>query len=251
MPGLILSSIVLSASTLFGAVPAAEPVNDVCPIKGHEVDKETPTREFRGHAIGFCCPGCDTTWDAKPESERLAFLVKYVPEAGNKQHNTPSPVGPPATPATRTARAYLDACNKSDAKALNALFLDKGRATVLENAGDEGAWETYRDHHLIPELAEMPGFTLAVASEKEQAFGSTSIVTQTGSFLVPTPNHPDAPRTFLAAVTYVIVDENGSPKIAHLHWSSRAEKKAEPGSPVHSPDAGQGQGAGGSGHDHK
>jgi hypothetical protein len=100
--------------------------------------------------------------------------------------------------------------------ALNALFLDKGRATVSENAGDEGTWETYRDHHLMPELKEMPGFVMTVAKEDVQTFGTTSIVRQIGSFTVPDPNHPDAPRKYLAAVTYVVVDEGGSPKIAHL-----------------------------------
>ena len=119
----------------------------------------------------------------------------------------------------------LAACGKADATALNALFLDKGRATVSENAGDEGTWETYRDHHLLPELKEMPGFVMTVAKEDVQTFGTTSIVRQIGSFTVPDPNHPDAPRKFLAAVTYVVVDDGGTPRIAHLHWSSRAEKK--------------------------
>ncbi len=55
-----------------------QPVNDRCPIRGAEVDPETPQRMWKGHAIGFCCPGCDTKWDAKADAEKDAFLARYV-----------------------------------------------------------------------------------------------------------------------------------------------------------------------------
>lgn len=242
---LALSAIVLTLAAPLSL--AADPVNDKCPVMGGDVDKDSPTVAYRGREIGFCCPGCEPKWDAKPEAEKLAFLVKYVPDAGKEQPHVPAPVAAPATPPTRTARAYLDACDKADAKALDALFLDKGRATIFENASDEGAWETYRDHHLMPELAEMKGFAFTLATEKEQAFGTTSIVAQTGSFLIPDPNQPGAPRKIFAAVTYMIVEENGSPKIAHLHWSSRAEKK--PAATTAEPAAKPAHGA--EGHSHK
>lgn len=239
---------------------AAEPVNKVCPIKGNEVDKESPTRTFKGVTIGFCCPGCEGKWDTKTDDEKMALLAKSAPEAvtaieaaakpaakPGAKSNQPDAAALAASPAVKAARAYLAACGKADAAALNALFLDKGRATISENAGDEGTWETYRDHHLMPELKEMPGFVMTVTKEDEQAFGTTSIVRQIGSFTVPDPNHPDAPRKFRAAVTYVVVDDGGTPRIAHLHWSSRAEKKPDAAAPT-TPQAGQG---GGAGHEHK
>lgn len=130
-------------------------------------------------------------------------------------------------PAAKIARAYLAACSKSDAEVLNGLFLDKGRATVSENAGDEGSWENYRDHHLLPELKEMPGFEMVISKEDVRSFGSTAVVRHIGTFSVPDPNHKELTKKYLAAVTYVIVDDGGTPKIAHLHWSSRADKKAE------------------------
>jgi hypothetical protein len=226
-----------------GAVSAAEgaaPTNKICPIKGNEVDPESPTREFKGVTIGFCCPGCEGKWDKKPDAEKLALLTEHAPEAvtainAAAQRGSaagaahPSQTAPSATgqAAVDTARAYLAACGRADVEALNALFLGQGRATVSENASDEGTWETYRDHHLVPELKEMPGFVMTVAKEDVQSFGTTSIVRQVGAFAVPDPNHPDAPRKFLAAVTYIVVDDGGTPKIAHLHWSSRAEKKPE------------------------
>lgn len=214
------------------AQPAPKPVNTLCPIMESEVDAEAPTRQFKGVTIGFCCPGCDRKWDRKSDEAKMAMLTKMAPEAV-------AAINAANSPALKVARDYLAACGKADANALNALFLDKGRATVSENAGDEGTWETYRDHHLLPELKEMPGFVMTVAKEDVQTFGTTSIVRQIGSFTVPDPNHPDAPRRYLVAVTYVVVDDNGTPKIAHLHWSSRGEKKPDAAAPT-TPDAGHG-----------
>ena len=219
--------IALSVLVLCSVAPlgiAGNPVNDTCPVMGGDVDEDSTTVVYRGWEIGFCCPECEPKWDAKPEAEKLAFLVKYVPDAGNEHPQAAALPAEPATPTLSLARTYLAACDAADAEALNGLFLDNGRATIMENASDEGTWETYRDHHLMPELAELKGIPFTLATENEQVFGSTSIVTQTGSFVVPTPDHPDTPRTILAAVTYVIVNENGSPKIAHLHWSSRAQQ---------------------------
>lgn len=133
-----------------------------------------------------------------------------------------------ADSAASVARAYIAACEKGDLDALNALFLSDGKATVLENASDEGTWENYRDHHLAPELKEMPGFKFTVEKETEQKLGmaadAASIVRQVGSFTVPDPQQPAAKRAYRAAVTYVIVTDAGKPKIAHLHWSSRAQR---------------------------
>lgn len=238
----------------------AQPVNKMCPIKGGEVDAESPTRPFKGVTIGFCCPGCEGKWDKKTDAEKMALLARNAPDAvtaietaakatqgTNTSEPQPDAAALAGNPAVRVARAYMAACTNADAAALDALFLNKGRATVSENAGDEGTWETYRDHHLLPELKEMPGFVMTVAKEDVQTFGTTSIVRQIGSFTVPDPNHPDAPRKFLAAVTYVVVDDGGTPRIAHLHWSSRAEKKPVADA-TGKPEAGHG---GSNGHEHK
>ncbi|MGD9789200.1 MAG: hypothetical protein AB7Q00_07035 [Phycisphaerales bacterium] len=199
-----------------------KPVNKLCPIMENEVNPDAPTRQFKGVAIGFCCPGCDRKWDRKSDEAKMALLTKMAPEAV-------AAINTVSNPALKVAREYLAACGKADATALNTLFLDKGRATVSENAGDEGTWEMYRDRHLMPELKAMPGFVMTVAKEDVQTFGTTSIVRQIGSFQVPDPNHPGTPRMYAAAVTYVVVDDGGSPRIAHLHWSSRAEKQPADG----------------------
>lgn len=46
---------------------AATAWNKVCPVKGGEVDNETPTVEYNGKAYGFCCPGCDSKFEKDPE----------------------------------------------------------------------------------------------------------------------------------------------------------------------------------------
>ncbi len=222
------------------AQPASKPINKLCPIMENEVDAEAPTRQFKGVTIGFCCPGCDRKWDRKSDEAKMALLTKMSPESV-------AAINAASSPALKIARDYLEACGKADVKALDAIFLDKGRATVSENAGDEGTWEAYRDHHLMPELIEMPGFVMTVVKEDVQTFGTTSIVRQIGSFTLPDPNHKELTKKYLAAVTYVIVDDNGTPKIAHLHWSSRAEKKPAADAPA-TPASGHGAGGG---HEHK
>lgn len=154
----------------------------------------------------------------------LAMLLITSIALGGESADQPGVAPPNDSAAVITARAYLRACDSADVDALNALFLDGGRATVLENAGDEGTWEHYRDHHLLPELAELRGIRFALDSEAEQVFGTTSIVRHIGSFTIPNPNSPNEPRKILSAVTYVVVTEAGKPKIAHLHWSSRAAR---------------------------
>lgn len=135
---------------------------------------------------------------------------------------------PPAAPegAKSIARAYLAACEKGDVEALNGLFLGGGKASVLENASDEGTWENYRDHHLAPKLKEMPGFKFTVKSEDVQKLGDSgaSLVRHVGSFTVPDAKQASGVRTYRAAVSYVIVDDGGKPKIVHLHWSSREQR---------------------------
>ncbi len=41
--------------------------NKYCPVRGEEVDPESPTVMYKGKKIGFCCPGCDKKFKADPE----------------------------------------------------------------------------------------------------------------------------------------------------------------------------------------
>lgn len=135
-------------------------------------------------------------------------------QTGDKQES--------ASAAVSLTREYIRKMEAGKLEALNGLFLPNGRSWVLENASDEGSWEHYRDHHLAPELKESPDFKFTIEKEAEDRFGSTAIVRQIGRFAVKVGEEN---RTYRAAVTYVVVDQAGSPKIAHLHWSSRLERK--------------------------
>ena len=125
------------------------------------------------------------------------------------------------SPAIELTRAYVKGMEAGKLDGLNELFLPKERSSVLENASDEGSWEHYRDHHLAPEMKEAPDFKFTIEKEAEDRFGSTSVVRQLGNFTVTVNG---VARSFKSAVTYVIIEEAGKPKIAHLHWSSRERK---------------------------
>lgn len=56
------------AFVFFSTVYAGEVINNVCPIMGGEVDKDTSYKiEYEGETIGFCCPGCIGKFKADPE----------------------------------------------------------------------------------------------------------------------------------------------------------------------------------------
>lgn len=42
--------------------------NEVCPVMGNKVNPKTPTAEYKGKTIGFCCAGCDSKFKADPET---------------------------------------------------------------------------------------------------------------------------------------------------------------------------------------
>ena len=158
------------------------------------------------------------------EPQRQTILASFVPEVSAEM---PLPTDP-----LSLARAYLEGMEAGRFDALNKLFLANGRSSVLENASDEGSWEHYRDHHLKPEMESTSDFSFTLTDEKEQRFGSTSLVRQVGTFTIQVGEEQ---RVYRAAVSYFVVEDAGALKSAHLHWSSRpkkgsaAEKAAEKG----------------------
>ncbi len=183
----------------------ARAINDRCPIQGEEVDPETAMRVWRGHSIGFCCPGCDTKWDAKPDAEKDTFLGKFVK------------VGP-VSAAVDLARRFHAARAAGDTSMLDRLFLSGGKATVLQNGSDAGTWERYREEHLKPELKVLGTSTWRTVTEAETPLGTATLVSQT---VTVTAGEGAKKKVISAAVTLMVVDDGGTPKIAHMHWSSR------------------------------
>ena len=122
------------------------------------------------------------------------------------------------------ARAYLAGMESHDWVTLDSLFLDKDRSTILENASDEGSWENYRDHHLKPEMESSQDFKFTVIKESEERFGDAVLVRHVGTFTMVVN---DETRAYRAAVSYVLVMEDDRLQIAHVHWSSRPDRRAE------------------------
>lgn len=61
------------------SMKAAKIWNSYCPVRGGEVDPETPTLQYKGKTVGFCCPGCDTKFMKDPEKYH-----KNISEDGKK-----------------------------------------------------------------------------------------------------------------------------------------------------------------------
>ncbi len=120
------------------------------------------------------------------------------------------------------ARAYIKGMETGRLDELDGLFLPDGQSNILENASNEGSWEHYRDHHLKPEMEAASNFKVNITDETETRFDSTILVRQVGTFSMEVKGEL---RKYRMAVTYLIVDHAGKPKIAHIHWSSRPERK--------------------------
>lgn len=53
----------------------AAAINSYCPLGKEPVVAEVGTVSYKGHAIGFCCPGCMEMWESVPEADRDAFIA--------------------------------------------------------------------------------------------------------------------------------------------------------------------------------
>lgn len=57
------------------------PVNDVDPVTGKPLTPDSPTLDYKGYAIGFCCDksaGYRGEWNRMSESQKDAFVRKYL-----------------------------------------------------------------------------------------------------------------------------------------------------------------------------
>lgn len=70
------------ASGTGGANSAAapQPINDFCPVLGNAVPDGAVTLTWKGHTIGFCCPGCDTEFDGWSDQKKQAFVDDVLSE---------------------------------------------------------------------------------------------------------------------------------------------------------------------------
>jgi len=59
------------------------PVNAACPVMGGEVNPAGAVSVVNGFTVGYCCDGCKDKFDAKAETERVAFVAANVQETVN------------------------------------------------------------------------------------------------------------------------------------------------------------------------
>lgn len=67
-----------TAGATEGAAGGAAPMNSACPYTGRAVSAETPSREYHGKTVGFCCNNCAGTWDKASDSEKTALYDKVA-----------------------------------------------------------------------------------------------------------------------------------------------------------------------------
>ena len=70
-------------------IEEGEVINDICPVMGGKIDKDTPYKTvYKGETIGLCCSSCVAKFKADPEKymkklKNNNFIIK-CPECGAK-----------------------------------------------------------------------------------------------------------------------------------------------------------------------
>ncbi|MGQ0628834.1 MAG: hypothetical protein ACT4PL_12135 [Phycisphaerales bacterium] len=197
-------------------VPASKPVkpiNTLCPIMGEEVDEGTPTVKYKGHVIGFCCPGCDAKWGSWTDAQRDAFVAKCQVK--------------PAPPSGEgVAAAVVAAIGSADSKALDGL-IDQ-HATITIDSSDQGRWSAFRSTGLGAFNGPLAVLTLKVErAESIQLAGAGA-----GEVVRVFGICQAGPRT-VSRFAMTLVVTGAEKKVAHLHWVRTSETApAGPGQPM-------------------
>jgi membrane fusion protein, copper/silver efflux system len=99
-------------ATPTAGTPAGRFINPRCPIMNTPIDAanvpDTLIREYKGHKVAFCCPGCPDQWDKLSDAEKDRRLIKAgVPAALLEAPAKPgaAPTVPEAAPAAPAAPA--------------------------------------------------------------------------------------------------------------------------------------------------
>jgi len=117
------------------------------------------------------------------------------------------------------AAAYLAALEASDLDAAGRLFARE--SSIFETGGVEGSWQTYREHHLGPEVDGVASFSIN-PGEPDVTTSEDATLAIVSWPIEYTISLKDG-RTIRSrgTVTFVLVHEDGAHRIRHLHWSSR------------------------------
>lgn len=131
-----------------------------------------------------------------------------------------SQIGGAASPEPLdVAAAYLARLQESDLDGAGKLFARD--SSIYESGGVEGTWQTYREHHLGPEVAEVASFTIIEKDPEvvKSEDGSLAFVAWPIEYTIVLKDERIIRSR--GTVTFILVRGTDAYKIRHLHWSSR------------------------------
>ncbi|MBI4445557.1 MAG: nuclear transport factor 2 family protein [Acidobacteria bacterium] len=114
---------------------------------------------------------------------------------------------------------------QNDIGALSQVWATDESLTVFENGSADYGWTQYRDHHLIPEMAEMKNTRYKLTDIRPRVFGTTAWATFKYSI---TADFKGRHIEGEGLGTDVLEKQKGKWRI--VHWNSCATRRSTPSS---------------------
>lgn len=134
-----LASLLVTGAAALLVAPAFAGDSKVCPITGEAVEAGSPTANFNGKTVDFCCKKCLRKWDAMSHSDKTATLAKFSPPAEHAEgedHHAEKP-GAALLPANASA---CPGCSEAMTMPAAVTVSFKGLSIGLCCAGCESKW---------------------------------------------------------------------------------------------------------------
>jgi len=120
---------------------------------------------------------------------------------------------------TQVCAEYFDAMENSNLDKAGLLFVSN--SSIFETGGEEGNWDHYRDHHIGPEIDQILEFKISRGQPEEQISADNSMAFVAWPIGYGINLKGGRKIKSKGTVTFVLIRENGTYRIQHLHWSSR------------------------------
>jgi len=123
-----------------------------------------------------------------------------------------------ADSVTAVITAFAGLAQARDVAGLDALVAPDAWVRIIEGAGVDRGWASYRDHHLVPELAEFTNFQYRFFDVEPQIRGDVAWAPFQYELVADTPRgHAEVD----GRGTAVMERRDGRWIIVHLHTSGR------------------------------
>jgi len=117
-----------------------------------------------------------------------------------------------------TVEAVAVLSQAKDAAGLDTLFAPDAWVRIIEGAGVNNGWVDYRDHHLVPELAEFTNFRYRYYEVEPQVRGNVAWAPFRYDLTTDTPQgHAEVE----GRGTAILERRDGRWLVVHLHTSGR------------------------------